>query len=257
MSTALDRFIGGTYGRQRFQRAYHWMHTLALTGLNYGYADPTLNGEYYLLDRIARTWNRSPMIFDVGAFHGDWTMAVLTRAPSATVHAFEPTPSSLATLSANLTGLAAVHGVALGNKPGHAKIYAPQESPDWTSLYRRNLTQFGTSPDELGVVPVQTLDDFCEAEGIDNIDLLKIDTEGHELSVLEGGQRLLSAGTISAIQFEFGGASIDARVFLRDIIDRLGPQYKVSRLLRDGLDRVHLDERAEIFTYANFVAMRV
>jgi hypothetical protein len=71
-----------------------------------------------------------------------------------------------------------------------------------------------------------------------------------------GARRLLETRAIDAIQFEFGGANIDAKVFLRDIIGVLAPEFEVFRLLRDGLEPVRMDEREEIFTYVNFVALR-
>lgn len=35
--------------------------------------------------------------------------------------------------------------------------------------------------------PTQTLDSFCKEQGIHHVDLLKIDVEGFESSVLKGG----------------------------------------------------------------------
>ena len=40
-------------------------------------------------------------------------------------------------------------------------------------------------------VHTQTLDNFCLEEKINNIDVLKIDTEGNELNVLKGAKKLL------------------------------------------------------------------
>jgi len=40
-------------------------------------------------------------------------------------------------------------------------------------------------------VRVETLDDIAAKEGVEYIDFLKIDTEGHELAVLSGASRLL------------------------------------------------------------------
>jgi hypothetical protein len=134
-------------------------------------------------------------------------------------------------------------------------MFAPADVPELASLYLRDLSNFSLSAESLGVVPVRTIDEFCEERAITQIDLLKLDTEGHELSVLAGASRLLETHGITALQFEFGGASIDARVFLRDIIAAFGRDYEVFGILREGLEPVHNDEREEIFTYANFVAL--
>jgi FkbM family methyltransferase len=253
----VDRVIRRTYGRRRFQWLYRRLHNVALTGLNYGYENPALNGEYALLDRMANTWNKRPVVvFDVGAFHGTWSAAVLDRASSATVYAFEPVPSSFAQLAANLEGRVNLNNCALGTTAGTAEIFAPSAVPELASLHHRDLSNFSLAADSLGSVPVRTIDDFCAEREITHIDLLKLDTEGYERSVVAGARRLLETRAIDAIQFEFGGANIDAKVFLRDIIGVLAPEFEVFRLLRDGLEPVRMDEREEIFTYVNFVALR-
>ena len=49
-------------------------------------------------------------------------------------------------------------------------------------------------------VPVTTLDDFCNKNKISDIELLKIDTEGHELNVLLGGRKILKKVKILQIE---------------------------------------------------------
>jgi FkbM family methyltransferase len=257
MASLLDRIIGGTYGRRRFQRLYRRVHEVSLIGLNYGYSDATLNGEHAFLDRVTGTWNgRQAVVLDVGAFHGEWSAAVLERAPSAQVHAFEPIPASFAQLEKNIGERAQLHPCALSSEPGEAEMTAPEASPDWASLHARDLSRFGVDARSLGTVAVRTLDDFCAEHDIDQIDLLKLDTEGNELAVLAGASRMLDSQSIAAIQLEVGGANIDARVFLREIVRALSSSgYEVFRMLRDGLEPVLADEREEIFTYANYVAL--
>ena len=51
-------------------------------------------------------------------------------------------------------------------------------------------------------VKTQTLDDFCLEKKIEFIDVLKIDTEGNELNVLDGAKRLLSENRIKIIYTE-------------------------------------------------------
>lgn len=51
---------------------------------------------------------------------------------------------------------------------------------------------------------IETLDDFCTANGISEINLLKIDTEGHDLSVLKGAECMLNSMHIDMIQVEAG-----------------------------------------------------
>ena len=51
---------------------------------------------------------------------------------------------------------------------------------------------------------VSTVDAFATVQGVDHIDLLKIDAEGNDLKVLEGSGDLLVAGSISLILVEAG-----------------------------------------------------
>jgi FkbM family methyltransferase len=254
VSTATARVLAGLYGRQRFQRLFRRLHRGALVGLNYGNEDPAVNGEYALLDRLVPSWPVGPVVFDVGAFHGDWTSAVLERCPGATVHVFEPVSESFALIEARLGGRVALHHCALGATEGTAAMWAPAGTRDWASLYKRDLSRFQRVAEPVETVDVQRLDDFCARHDVPHIDLLKIDAEGNELAVLEGAETLLATGAIDRIQFEFGGTALDSRIFLRDIIRYLAPSYTVSRILRDGVVDVIDDEAEEIFTYANYLA---
>ena len=63
---------------------------------------------------------------------------------------------------------------------------------------------FRISDDGTETVHVCSLDDFCSHHEIENIDYLKIDTEGYELQVLQGAERLLQSGMIRFIELEAG-----------------------------------------------------
>lgn len=82
-------------------------------------------------------------------------------------------------------------------------------------------------------VTCTTLDAFMEANGIERIDLLKIDTEGFDLAVLKGASHALDAGRIGTIQFEFIPANIVTGIRVRDFIDLL-PGYRLHRLCMNG-----------------------
>jgi FkbM family methyltransferase len=256
VSNATARAFGGLYGRQRFQPLFRRLHRGALVGLNYGNEDPHLNGEYALLDRLVPGWPEAPVVFDVGAFHGDWTSAVLERFPRAMLYVFEPLSGSFAFIEERLGSRARLEHCALGAAEGSAAMWAPAGTHDWASLYKRDLSRFQRVADPVETVQVRRLDDVCVRHDVGHIDLLKIDAEGNELAVLQGAEAMLTRGAIDLIQFEFGGTAIDSRIFLRDIIRELAPAYRVHRMLRDGVVEVMDDEAEEIFTYANYLASR-
>ena len=75
-------------------------------------------------------------------------------------------------------------------------------------------------------VPRLALSDFVRSQGIEHIDLLSVDTEGHDALVLEGARPLLEAGRVTALEFEYhklgywGAAHPDRRP-LRDALSSL------------------------------------
>lgn len=51
-------------------------------------------------------------------------------------------------------------------------------------------------------VPTLTLDHYCQEGNINKIDILKLDVQGFELSVLQGAEKLLQEGMITLIYSE-------------------------------------------------------
>ncbi len=142
------------------------------------------------------------VVFDVGAHHGQSAEQFLRWFPAAQVLCFEPVAESLALLRQNLAGENRVRcfQLALGARPGDAVIRR-EGTPD---MYAIEELPGPEAAGPAGVVPVETVDRFCAREGIDRISLLKIDTEGHDLAVLEGAQGLLARQAIEVIQLEAG-----------------------------------------------------
>jgi hypothetical protein len=106
-------------------------------------------------------------------------------------------------------------------------------------------------------VRLRTLDAFCKEQCLSRIDFLKLDVEGNELNVLRGATRMIEAGAIGMIQFEFGEAQIGSRTFFRDIYGFLSPHYTVHRILGMGLSAVleAYDVILEVYRTTNYLAM--
>ena len=143
------------------------------------------------------------IIFDVGANIGQTTDEYLSFFTESHVFCFEPSGSTFELLQEHFSGSSRVHcfNFALSNVTGSAQL----EYTD-SSLLRRLVSgvhdDFFTGKTEK--VALTTLDEFCAGHHIQTVDFLKIDTEGHEISVLEGGERLLESGGIQIIELELG-----------------------------------------------------
>jgi FkbM family methyltransferase len=157
----------------------------------------------YDVTRLART-RAAQTIFDVGANVGQTAILLHRFFPGATIHSFEPVPSTYGSLSRNVGHIEAIrpHGVALGAVVGVVRM-SVDENSETNSVVRSDDP--GASSD----VSITTIDDFSSQTGIAHIDVLKIDVEGHELQVLEGASSMLRAGRIDCVYVEVGFDSTD------------------------------------------------
>lgn len=57
-------------------------------------------------------------------------------------------------------------------------------------------------PSKILSVECETVDGLCRTLRIDQIDVLKVDTEGHDLAVLRGAERMLTEGRVRFIYIE-------------------------------------------------------
>jgi FkbM family methyltransferase len=228
------------------------LHQWSLGRLGYGNSDPATNGEFALLDDLSD----APVVFDVGARHGDYAAFVLDRRPNADVHCFEPSRESFAEVSRRLAGQACLHNVALSDNVGTDVLYSDQSGSAMSSLYRRELGWLNVDFSVTEDVAVSTLDAVCAEEEVERIDLLKLDAEGAEALVLSGAKRMLGEERIDRVVFEYGGTALDSHFFIRDFY-RLLPNFDLYRVLPDGLLPLGAySEHLELAHYSNYCAVR-
>jgi FkbM family methyltransferase len=252
-------------GRRAIVPVSQRLRHLALLIENFGVADVEGSGERAVLEHLRQQRSSTTQtVFDVGANRGAYTDLVLKLLPDAQVHAFEPNPAVYEQLKTRFASEPRVRclRLALGAYEGRAVLYGIAGEPansslsGLSSLTKRDLRDRGHSMDAVAEVEVGTADSYCKQNGITRIDLLKLDTEGHELDVLAGAEGILQSGTVNAVQFEFGGANLDTRTFLRDFVRLLEPEFQLFRVLRDGLGLLLYSEREEIFVTSNYYAAR-
>lgn len=159
-------------------------------------------GKNPLDDMLKFLHNDQPVIFDIGANIGQSITRFRSRFPRCMVHSFEPSPTTFETLSRNCSGLQNVHlwNFALGSTLGQMPFLENSNS-DMSSFLPLSKLGWGSVTKET-LVEVKTIDQFCEKEKIEQIDILKSDTQGFDLEVFKGAENTIRSNKIGLIYFE-------------------------------------------------------
>jgi FkbM family methyltransferase len=143
---------------------------------------------------------KKPIIFDVGANKGQTISFFLKLFPEAVIFAFEPNPRLYKMLKKKFSHLGNVKLVNKGVSNQSGKLLLKETVTDETSTFeelnydsdylKMKAKVLGVKPEKIVAacyeVEVITLSEFINSESLGFIDIIKIDTEGHELKCLQG-----------------------------------------------------------------------
>ncbi len=135
------------------------------------------------------------VVVDVGAHIGRYSLIAAKRASK--VVSVEPDPSNFAMLEFNiqLNGFSNVTPMwlALSNSPGKRRFYLAGGGDTGTSSLESSwLWRLDTVKRKEIEVECETLDRLVDSMGLEMINWLKIDVEGHEVAVLQGSHATLA-----------------------------------------------------------------
>jgi len=253
------KFFNKISGKLNYQNIFEELHSMSLQGMNIGGgAGTSSSGEIYAIKHVkSNLREKNPVIFDVGANIGLYSKLLLDNfGKNAQIHSFEPSFQTYEKLKVNLAqSNVSMFNFGFGESDSKVTLYSNKESSGLASVYNRRLDHFGIDMNLKEEIELKSLDSFCEEKGIHKIDFLKIDVEGHELSVLSGAKNLLEQGKISFIQFEFGGCNIDSRTYFQDFYYLLSNNYQLYRIVKDGIFKIsNYKEMYEAFATTNYLA---
>ena len=139
------------------------------------------------------------MVFaDIGANCGLYSLVAASRVgPRGAVIAVEPSGREFGRLEQNLALNGAknvrAYRLALGQKEDTADLRIASLPHTGHNTLSKNFAYADTRLETVERIRMTTLDRLLEAEKIDRLDVLKLDTEGSELGILKGSERTLRA----------------------------------------------------------------
>jgi FkbM family methyltransferase len=176
------------------------------------YDCPARNGEYLLVRRLSDTLRHA---IDIGANVGDWTAEVL-RATSgrARVVCVEPDPDNARTLRARFGARTNVHvfEAAVAERAGISRFVTGDGADSGVGY----VDIGGAGSIE---VPARTLHDIVTDLGDPDVDLVKCDVEGAEMSVLTGAEPLFRRSRIAVMQVEYNATWQRSGRYLRELFE--------------------------------------
>jgi FkbM family methyltransferase len=150
-----------------------------------------------------------PTVFDIGAAVGDVSAQYLGLFPAGRIHAFEPFPEFFQKLEVRFKTdpRCKLNQAAISDATGSVCLTS-NRSAFTNSIWKTD--PLATESWGEGVldtqstvqVPATTIDRYCQANGIETIDVLKLDIQGGELKALQGAKSLLAAGKVALIYME-------------------------------------------------------
>jgi FkbM family methyltransferase len=242
-----------------------WMSTLVATLDDARTADGRRGGD---------TNGRFPspiVIYDIGANDGELTLPIARDREGVRIVAFEPQPGVRARLMAKaadaglsvaLWGEARVTVVPLALGDGDEMIELEVYSDDtFSSRYARpaeELARYELEMVEAVTVRMRPLDDLVAADLFPPPDIIKIDVEGAERSVLAGARSLLAAHN-PPVLVEFScpnttNAGYDRREILTEL--RAAGYDRISGLFRNEDHSLYGEESFADCRIWNLLALR-
>lgn len=159
------------------------------------------------LERLSAEIHDFKTVFDIGAYHGNFTDEIIRKNNQVTVHCFEPFNVSFKILTDKyqLSNNIVLNHCAVSDKPGKsffninsfAETNSLMESVDVNEAINA-LTKKETTQE----VDLITVTEYCRLNNINEIDLVKIDTQGNSFNVLVGMESLLKKQKVKYLYVE-------------------------------------------------------
>ena len=144
-------------------------------------------------------------IIDIGANTGQSVLTFRSAFPQATIHAIEPLPDCFLQLTRNTSSFSKVllYNTAVGNYTGIINIFENDYSPSSSVLPigHTHLLNFPHAQNRSSFeVPIDTLSNLLISKDLAEPMLIKMDVQGYEKHVIEGGTNVLSRAKLLIVE---------------------------------------------------------
>lgn len=126
---------------------------------------------------------------DIGCHKGEILQSMIKLAPDGHHYAFEPIPEMYQALLANYSDKTTIYPYALSDQTGSTTFQFVKNAPAYSGIRKRQYDIENPDIEEIKV-EMKKLDDVIPVET--KIDFIKIDVEGAEYGVINGGKKLIS-----------------------------------------------------------------
>lgn len=169
---------------------------------------PGRKGEYWVPEII-----KPRVILDIGSNMGASAVYFAHRFPDAHIHAFEPVPENFSLLSRNTAPYKSItsYPVALGTRDGELRINASDDPRNYGG-YSFGVT--GVDAQSTATVEMRNCAAMLKEIGVNTVDLIKIDTEGHEPEIIRAMEEALLSKVQWIIGELHGGEGFDLLAYL-------------------------------------------
>lgn len=243
-------------GSKRFHKLKRRSELTAALASGKGYGTSTTDEEVSAAATLLG--KKAKLIVDVGANVGNYAAAARAVFLDAKLHLFEPSAVNLEKLNSRFGGdnTITINSTALNAKTGDVTLFSDHAGSGLASLTKRRLDHFNIEMDITEVVAAIRFEDYwLNNLNQANVDIVKLDIEGHELEAFQGfGQAMQHC---NLVQFEFGGCNIDTRTFFQDFWYFFkSADFDIYRITPYGPELIDVyREIDEVFITTNYVAV--
>ena len=177
-----------------FNKKFYYNDVYGLASLQRVYC------EHYRLKKIIK---HDSVIIDVGAHVGQFAFFCKHYLRAKRVFSIEPVEESFTVLRLNAGDPEDCIQAAVSNETKIVTMYVSKTSTQLSTYVKDSNDSYAEHFD----IQAETLDDMIKRYGIENADLLKIDTEGSEYDVLRSGVQLLSKVNVLLVEMSVFRAS--------------------------------------------------